>query len=214
MELDMEGIAEPLRKVAAEIFEEMEKMKRQEFTAAVSAELHQCENGGEAGGSGDDGGGRRGEGGEVEGNTLEGEEERDRGYEKGGVRDDRRGEDLEEEGLRMDSPRKLLQDGSSEAQVPLKSSSQGTKNRDSAQSSHSSFISTRQGVAETDLGVRGTGTGSSITGGNSSSQPLAGLPPLAMPQQLLASQSLGKETERTKFNSVLHHTPLTKDKAA
>ena len=39
MELDMDGIAEPLKRVAPDVFEEMEDLRRHEFAATV-AELH------------------------------------------------------------------------------------------------------------------------------------------------------------------------------
>ena len=55
MELNMDAIAEPLRQVAATVFQEMETMKQQDFALAVN-ELHQSSGGGGESGEGGDGG--------------------------------------------------------------------------------------------------------------------------------------------------------------
>ena len=209
MELDMESIAEPLRLVAAGVFEEMESLKRQEFTAAVN-EFHRNNEGGGAGeGSGaGEGGGGDGEG-RLEGSktTLDDEKETEE-LEDGGIVLERN-EFIRAE-KEKDNSLHLLQEGG----TLTKKNQQETKNNGSHQeeagytpSGHRSLKpheSDHNVITTSSLGRAAVFSGSGVV--------TAGLPQLSTQEQLLTSESLAKETEKTL--NFFQHTALAKDKAA
>ena len=200
----MENIAEPLRKVALGVFEEMEKLKQQEFTATVT-QLHR-ENEGVLG-SGDGGGGREG-GREQE--ALQNEEKDDKND-----ADVEKGEEFgrEKEGERENNSANILlldEVATGKAQVQP-SNVQETKDVNGGKledvtPAHSSFNFQSHKL---DHNIKSTTTANTLSTG---AHPLGGLSPISSQELPAPPQSLGKETART--NTVLHHAPLAKDKAA
>lgn len=211
----MESIAEPLRKVAAGVFEEMDRLKQEELTAAVTELHHESDSvtGGADGGDGGDGrksdsdGGRRREGGRELKETTQNEE-----GERDGKGDIIGGEIEGEKGMKSPTSA-LLHDGPTGAPVKLQESLEDAKNASIGKLEGNTELKSAYTTAnfksqEKDHNIIGTGTGIEMSSGL---QPLSELSPLAQ-RQLLVSPSLDKGTART--NNVLHHSPLAKDKAA
>ena len=214
MELDMESIAEPLRLVAAGVFEEMESLKRQEFTAAVN-EFHQNSEGGgggEGSGAGEGGGRSEGSGGggeerlEASKTTLDEKETEE--LEDGGIVLERN------EFIRAEKEKNNSLHLPQEGGTLTKKNQHETKNNGSHQeeagytpSGHSSLKpheSDHNVITTSSLGR------AAVVGG--SEDVMAGLSQLSAQEQLLTSESLAKETEKTL--NFFQHTALAKDKAA
>ena len=215
MDLNMEAIAEPLRKIAPGVFEEMDRLKQQQFTAAVAsmggdtaAELHNTTST-----SAVDGLGSLGTSDTIR-EQKEGEEtevqERERGASKDdGVSGQSRSQQLLLEDQSMAAKTEIIHPSVATAELDGKptpgdtGSHRSTKSQESPESDHSVTINSTRNVA--------------INSGGS--QLLAGASPSLIGQLPtgMASLAIGQSTmAAANATRTIHHTitPLAKDKAA
>lgn len=198
MDLNMESIAEPLRKIAPGVFEEMDRLKQEQFTAAVTG-LGDSELLSEGEKSTEDNLGSF----ETSNATREQKESKETGVQGRGRTSEDNGESGQGRSHHqpLEDHSRAETDGIRPAELDGKSPSSDTGSHRSTKSQESSDHSV---------------TINSIAINSSGSQLLAGASPSLVGQLPAASLSVGTRTTVATTQNVLYHhtTPLAKDKAA
>ena len=218
MDLNMEAIAEPLRKIASGVFEEMDRLKQQQFTAAVAsmggdttAELRNATSTSAV----DDLGSL--ETSDATREQREGEETEVQGRERESKDDGISGQSTSQRLL-------LIKDQSTAAETEMIHPSVATAELDGKPPPHSDTGSHRstksQESTEINHSVTINSTRNATINSDGGSQLLAGASPSLVGQLPTgtASLAIGQSTMAAANNSTrtFHHTatPLAKDKAA